>query len=213
MWLAVVVALLAAVCRYAPTYLFKAAVEKNGKVLSGENVTVGRISVDLIKGRLLVQGLSIQNPEPFTGAFLAEFDEIEFYPELKSLFSDTVIIKKLFINRPRFSYEQSETDSNINILRKHLEALPDDAEASGCKKVVVNRLLITNGQVTGKLTGMLLTVPIRPINQSDLGKAEKGITCGKLAAGITHSILNEVTAAIGDAGGRVLPAVSNNVAK
>ena len=182
--------------------IIKTSVETIGPQVTGVDITLEKAGINLLTGNVKLKGLIIGNPEGFKTPSLMELNQFVVDLNMGSLFTDTIVIKKIHIDGPQITYEQALRSSNFSTLLKNLEPdekapaeEPDEKVAkkkkAPAKKVVIEDFLFENGNVNVSITlagGKQLTVPLATIHLEDIGKETDG-------ASITE-VVNEVFGAI-----------------
>ena len=113
--------------------IVKGALETFGPKVIGVPVHVETVRVNPLTGMVYVRALSIGNPEGFNTPTLMTLDEFKLDLSFASLFTDTLVIKRVLVEGPEVTYEKSLTSSNIETLQKKL-ANSDDKSG---KKVII----------------------------------------------------------------------------
>jgi len=197
--------------------IIKGAVETIGPQVAGVDITLEKAGVNLFSGNVTLKGLIIGNPEGFKTPSLMELNQFVVDLDMGSLFTDTLVIKKIHIDGPQITYEQALRSSNVSTLQKNLapdEKAPAEEpeekmakkKKAPAKKVVIEDFLFENGKVNVSITlagGKQLTVPLATIHLEDIGKASDG-------ASITE-VVNEVFGAITKSVGQAVAASGNLV--
>jgi len=182
--------------------IIKAGVETAGPKIAGVDMTLEKATVNLLTGNVQLKGLIIGNPEGFKTPSLMELDQFVVDLKMSSLFTDTIVVKKIHIDGPQITYERGLKASNLSALQKNLapaEEAPAKApeenvakeKKAPAKKVVIEDFLFENGKVNVSITlagGKQLTVPLMPIHLKDIGKESDGASI--------PDVINEVFGAI-----------------
>lgn len=183
----------------------KAAVEVGAPEVLGVPVTVGGVSVQPLRGKVIVKELTVGNPEGFKSEYLFKLGELDFELDTSSLGSDTILIKKIHILKPQISYEQGLTGNNISALlnrlekdeEKKTEAEEKKAETTESEtKVVIESFLLDEAQVrvSAKLVGdKQVVLPLPPIELKDIGKESEGASLADIITRVIRAVLGSVT--------------------
>jgi hypothetical protein len=126
-------------------------------------------------------------------------DSLTFRFQLRSLFTDRIIVDEILIDGPEITYELGLGNSNIGRILENVESVTGTEEkpaqepppAQGGKKVQINRLLITNAHVriSAKLMlGVAAPIPLPTIDMRDIGKEKEGRTFGQVVADVFRAI-------------------------
>ena len=170
--------------------IIKSSVETIAPGLLGVPVTVEDVDVRIFSGKVNIQGLIIGNPEKFKSDYLFSLGELSIKIDMKSLSTDTIIVNEIIITAPKVSYELALGSSNIGTLldtlakeeteekeeKKKDTAKPTDPDAKPAKKVIIEKILLTDGRVSiniAALGGKGLTLPLPKVEMTDVGKEEE----------------------------------------
>jgi hypothetical protein len=217
----VVLAVLIVAVSFFSGTLIKTGINKMGPRLIGVPVKVDGIIVNPFSGVVHINGLVLGNPEGFATPNAMELSEFNLEIAVKSLFSDTVVIRKILITDPQITYEQGLLDSNLMRLQKNLTAKEKTAVAEEVKPVEAQRdktskkVIIEDFQFNGAkihvsltaLAGKQVTLPLPEIHLTDIGKSSGGATpveiISKVFRSISGAVVN-VVASTGDLAADVL---------
>jgi len=131
------------------------------------------------QGLVQLNGLAVGNPDGFTPGNMFYMDDLEVDLDVRSLFSDTVVINRIQVDGPQINYEAGSRGTNLGVLLAKLQSDAEaeaDAEAKPGKGVVIKELTIVNAQARVSATalqGRGVTVQIPPITLNDLGGADQ----------------------------------------
>ncbi|MBI9020973.1 MAG: AsmA family protein [Verrucomicrobia bacterium] len=190
--------------------IIKAGVETAGPKIAGVDMTLGKASVNLLTGNVRLKGLVIGNPEGFKTPSLMELNQFVVDLKMSSLFTDTIVVKKIHIDGPQITYERGLKASNLSALQKNLapaEAAPAKEtvaekpateKKAPAKKVVIEDFLFENGKVNVSITlagGKQLTVPLMPIHLKDIGKESDGASIPE----VINEVFGAITKSVGQA--------------
>ncbi len=212
---AAVAALLLAL-NYGLGFVVKGAVSGLGTPLLGVPVKLDGAQVRLLGGGIRLNGFVLGNPEGFKTEHMIRVGEVAVDLDVKSLFRDTVVIRRIHVKEPEFVYELGLGKSNIGRLLEQLEGTgsqaepetgkeSDSASASG-KKVVIEDFLIKDARVRLSATlamGAAAPIPLPDIHMTDIGKEEgkQGASpvevVRKVFGAIAKSVTQVVTGAVG----------------
>ncbi|AKJ63298.1 AsmA family protein [Kiritimatiella glycovorans] len=180
--LAVVVALVvivAVIGTFAAGPVVKTAVEKFGPAAVGVPVELDDVGINLMQGRVRLEGLRVGNPEGFQTEQAFSLGEVAVHLRPGSVFSDRIEIVSILIREPELTYELRPTGSNLGAIKKGLEkeaAAPAEEEAGekpgAGKSVSIGLLTLEGGKVhvSGPLMqGRSMTVALPPVELKDIG--------------------------------------------
>ncbi len=189
------------------TGLIKAGVEKAATNTLGVPVSIKDVDLSIFQGKVKIEGLVVQNPPGYANETLLELGEGVVNLDIGSLMSDTVKIKLIKLDGTKLTMEQKGLTNN---LKEILDRLPKEGKPAaepkpGEKKLNINRLEITNTNVTVKLLPVPgkvdnVSLNIDPIVMENLG------TDNKLSTGVlTAKVLAAISTGVAKQGAGVLP--------
>ena len=197
----IVLVLIAALVLTANFYLgsivIKAA-ETAGPSVLGVPIKLEYASVRLLKGHVTLRGFVLGNPEGFKTDQAISVGEVTVDLDPKSLLSDTIVIKRIYVNAPDITYELGLGKSNIGRILEQAEgpAEPERKEEKSGKKVVIEDFLIENGHVRISATlamGAAAPIPLPTIHMTDIGKEKGGASPVEVIEQVLGAIVGSVT--------------------
>ena len=216
-FVAVVIALVAVLVIFINPSV-KKAVNSIGPMMLGVPVKVEGVSINLLSGTFDLKKFSIGNPENYsTNKHLFAVDNVYVSMDMKSLFSDTIAIRKVKIDSPQINYEVKGGKSNFDVLMENLgesEKKKDKKDKDKAdKKVTIDEFELTGAKVsyTSPLTlGATLPLPIPPLHLRDIGKSRGGASFAEATMEIFNGLCNVIVnaaKAIGDGAKEAVKAV------
>lgn len=174
----------------------KKAVNHYGSQVTGTQVELGGISFSPLKGELILTNLTVANPKNYSKPYLMSLGKIGVAVDIKSLFSDTIVVKSIDIQNPAITYEMMTlTKNNISQLMTNISKNSASAEkkqpaaakttekkvepkaSSSSKKVVIDSLVISGGKIelAANIAGQAASasVDLPAIEMKDIGKNKK----------------------------------------
>ncbi|MBN2297136.1 MAG: hypothetical protein JXM72_01005 [Deltaproteobacteria bacterium] len=156
-------------------------IETFGTKITGTSLDLERVHIALRRGHAEIWGMVIGNPQQFKTPYAVACKRITIDFDPESIFSPSILIREIVIEDPEVMYEGLGSESNINVLKKNIEAVHSDKAVSekdgDVKKVVIERLLIRSGQIhlsAGFITGPGATIPLPEIEMTGIGKDKQG---------------------------------------
>ena len=191
----------------------KNALEKGAPLVLGTNVSVERIHIEPLNGRVEITNLIVDNPgESYSSEYAIKLGDIIADIDLNTVTKDKIRIEEMFLKDVDVVYETNVINSNLQEILDNVKKL-DTAEKSEKKEdktdkeskektLQVDLIELSSVGVTvqakGAAAGLPIKVTIDPM--TNLGTDEEGIT----PVGLTLRILGAiVTTAIKTAGGSV----------
>jgi len=181
----------------------KVAVESAGTKALNVGVGVDDVDLSILKGRIGLQNLAIDNPPGYQHDKLLELSRADILLNAKSLLEDVVNITHITLDGANVVLEQRGVSGNN--LQDIIEKLPDeDSEPTG-KKLRIDTLEITNAEVNVKLLPIpgkvdTLSFKLAPITLTDLG-GDKGYD----SVALTRTVLLAIASKIAEQGAGLLP--------
>ncbi len=181
----------------------KVAVESAGTKALNVGVGVDDVDLSILKGRIGLQNLAIDNPPGYQHDKLLELSRADILLNAKSLLEDVVNITHITLDGANVVLEQRGVSGNN--LQDIIEKLPDeDSEPTG-KKLHIDTLEITNAEVNVKLLPIpgkvdTLSFKLAPITLTDLG-GDKGYD----SVALSRTVLLAIAGKIAEQGAGLLP--------
>lgn len=189
--------------------IVKTAVEKFGPAAMHVPVTLEKAEFRLMRGHITLKGFTLGNPKGYSEGDAITVGEIivDFVP--RSLFRDTIVVNRIYVDAPDINYEFGLGTSNIGEILDGLSKKDKDRkdekkeEKEDGKKVAIEDILIENGKVkiAAKLTGGYgapITLPT--IHLTDIGKEEGGASMTEVIGYVFKAILSSVGSVVEGAG-------------
>ena len=184
----------------------KAGIEKGGTATLGVNTTVDDVSLSLLKGQLVMDGLRIANPEGFSSPHLMQSGRFDVQVETGSVFSDTIVLPKFELDGMDINIEKNDKGNNVSTVLDNIKSKAPEEEAKkpeeGGKKVKLDRVVVRNIAVHlhlpiigGGDEGRTLKVPeivLEDVSSDDSAGVVVGQLTGKLFAAIMAAVVEKV---------------------
>jgi len=177
----------------------KSAVQSGASVALGVKTSLKTISVRPLRGTVVMNGLTIANPEGFSSVHLMDAGRFEVEVATASLLSDTVEIRRLELDGLEVHIEQKLPFSNVAKIMKNIKSssAEKDKDKSDGTKVEVERVLIKNvvayfhlPSVMGKAN--IVKVPVPLIELKNVSSDKTGSVAGQLVAQLFPAILSSI---------------------
>lgn len=144
--------------------------------------------------------------------------DIELDMDPTSIFGDAIIVERIYVRQPEFTYERKLTTSNIeqilaNVREATGEPAPQDEEGEPVR-LIIREVLVEDGKVQLAALGRELALDLPALNVTDIGVNEGGVTPSEAALQIMNVVLQQVieTATTAIASGELkIPGVSDEV--
>ncbi|MCP3964971.1 MAG: hypothetical protein GY750_10785 [Lentisphaerae bacterium] len=165
-------------------------IRKFGSDALGTKVSVGNVYISILNGDLKISGLTIANPDGYLNPEAFKMGTLDVDMDINSIFSDTIIIKKIAISDMKIDYEPTiKGGSNLKDLQNNVAkyaakgkkakpevkepAKPGEKAPEGKKKkVIIEEFVINDGtvQVSSKLLNQSASVTLSKFEMEDIGK-------------------------------------------
>jgi hypothetical protein len=181
--------------------IVKAGVNKFGPSITQTKVELAEANISPLSGQGTLRGLVVGNPKGWSDQNAFRLGEVHVDVEPFSVLGDHIVINEIIIDKPQFLYETKIVASNIGDLLKNIEQVTgsgnsDPKTKSGKPiKMVIKKLVLRDGQVTLGIGGAAMTLPMPPINMTDIGTAENGITPAQVSFAVMRNVTSSVVAA------------------
>ena len=199
--------------------ILKGAVETVGSTVTKSEVSIEKVKLSLLGGKLRLAGFKVGNPEGYKTDEAFSLGQILVSLQPSSLLSDTIVIKEIDIVDPALTYEVGLGNSNLGTILDNVKSFvpepdpdkpekekPPKSEKEG-KQVVIERVSIRGGKVrlSAKLMGgAALPIPLPGVELTDIGKKksevpddEEKLGMIEAAAVILHEMLTGAIKAVG----------------
>lgn len=193
--------------------IVKTAVEQAGPQLAGVPMKLDHARVRLLTGDVRLEGFELGNPEGFKTERAISVGKIVVDLSVRSLLTDTIVIRKIQVSAPEITYELGLGKSNIGRILEQMSgpeseqpapAAPEEQQApekaaQGGKKVIIEDFLIEDGKVKLSATltqGVAAPIPLPTVHLTDIGKESDGKGASPLE--VIRKIMGAVVSAVTD---------------
>jgi len=214
MWvvIAVVVVLVVAVLTLPMTIgpIVKTAASVGGPKALGVPVSVGDVKLNALAGNLTVSQVKVGNPQGYSDKDAFAVDKVEVGLNMRSLLSDTIVVRKIQIDAPAISFESKDGKSNFDTMMASAKKVSEeekkqtDNEKKPGKKVVIEEFSLNSAKVSfasGMTLGKALTIPLPSVTVRDIGKESGGASAVDALTEVINGILGGLTQAVTGAAG------------
>ncbi len=178
----------------------KTAVEKGSTYALGVETNLDSMSLSLLRGRMVMDGLRIANPEGFSDSHLMKSGTFDVDLDTGSIFSDTIVLNKFELDGLELNIEQRIGGTNVSKIMdnlKRFESEKKDTEPSD-KKVQIDTITIRNVVVHYSLASGLppVTIKLPEIVLEDVASDDSGgiivaELVGRMFVGILKAVIAE----------------------
>ncbi len=177
-------------------------IKKIGPKITKTSVNLTRAKISLFSGQGELYNFAVGNPKGFTSPYLFKVKKLDIALKPMSLFKDTIVIDKIYIDSPYIAYEYRKNKNNLTVFQKniqgetqpkaHMKTRPQNT-AKKQKHIFIKELIIKNAQVEVLLPELGIKkkqVVVKEIRLKNLGG--KGKSTKQIIAEITKAILDKV---------------------
>lgn len=180
--------------------VIKEGVNRVGPQVLGVPVTLESARFYPLRGHVSLTGLIVGNPEGFKTESLFDMKNLEIDLNVKSLFTDTIVIERILIDSPQITYEVGMGKTNLGVLLDSLESDKEkeveEEDAKPGKTVVINELILADARAQVSVStagGRVVPVQLSTITLHDLGGEDQSLT------EITTEVVKAIVGAVGNA--------------
>ncbi len=180
----------------------KSGVEKGATYALDVRTTLKDMRVSLLGGEIMMDGLDISNPAGFASSHLMQTGKFDVKVEPRSLFSDTIRVRKFVLNGLDVNVDQTLKGNNISKILDNIKRLSsgktqeEPSESQEGKKIFVKTITIQNVvahfNLDAKLAAKNLTVKIPTIVLKDVSSEDSPVVVRQLVVRVIPAILLEV---------------------
>ncbi|MBP1589883.1 MAG: hypothetical protein ILO10_06775 [Kiritimatiellae bacterium] len=219
LWVIGIIVVLAVVVELWLGSLVKWSVNNVAPKLLGVPTSVETVRLAPLRGKVFLENLHVGNPEGFHTDGIFDLAKMVVDLDMKSLLSDSIVIKEITIGGMEVTYEQGLLHSNVGTLLDNLsgdqekeaeeevEEKPEEEAAEGGKKVVIKKFSLADSKVRVAATGMMglgLPIPLPSMELEDIGAKTGGATVKDVIIELLKDVGGLVTGAITGVGGAVV---------
>jgi hypothetical protein len=110
--------------------VIKSGIERIGPKVTGTTITAEKVELAPLSGKGRIVNLVVGNPEGYNTASAFTLGEIRFEIDVKSLKGDSIIIREIYIDQPKITYEVGLGNSNITTIKNNVEAFTPYSDGS-----------------------------------------------------------------------------------
>lgn len=181
--------------------IVKAGVNKFGPGITQTKVELQGAAISPLSGEGTLTGLAVGNPTGWSNANAFYLGKVHVSMDPFSVLKDHIVINELVIEKAEFLYETKIVASNVKDLLNNIEKSMGSKESEPKTKtgqpvkMVIKKLTIRDAKVTVGVGPTAIPIPMPPVELTDLGTAENGITPPQVAFAVMRSVTSQIVAA------------------
>jgi hypothetical protein len=173
-----------------------------GPKLTNTRLTLSNADISPLSGSGTLRGFVIGNPAGWSDADLASLGKVHVSVVPSSIRGDHIIVNDIDVDAPEFNYETKLASSNVSDLLANIEkagggsAAPKATAKSGKPvKIEVKHFRVRDGVVRLGAGKAAVRIPLPPIELSDIGTRENGVTPDQLATIVMKTVTSDIVRA------------------
>lgn len=179
--------------------------------LTQTSVKLSGANISPLTGSGTLRGLVVGNPKGWSENNLCALGKIHVDVAPFSILGDHIVVNVIEIEAPEFNYETKIVASNVKDLLNNIEQVTGGADKSGAPvakngkpiKFEVRHFRLNNGKVRLGVGAAAMTLPMPPIELTNLGTKEGGITPDQLVLAVMRSVTGSIVSATAQAAGQI----------
>ena len=185
--------------------LVQETIESVGSELTGTDVALKAVSIDLGKGSATLTGLKIANPEGYRIDSALVLNRVSVALDLASLTGPVIVLNEVAVRGVRLNVEQSGTKSNLTELLAQVKAnsskgsdsmKTESADAEPVRLALRNFVFANTEASLESDFEEKRSISVPDIERNNIGTAESGLTPEELGAALLQAVLEEVQGAV-----------------
>ena len=192
-------------------HVVKHSVNTIGPQVLGVPVRLEQARFHPLRGYISLSELVVGNPEGFRTESLFEVHHLEVDLAMSTLFSDPLVIQRIFIDSPQITFEMGLRGTNIGSLIDSLEeedadeeeevAVADDEPAAPGRGVVIQEFVLADATIRVSATalrGQSVPITLGTVTLTELGGEDQSVA--QIVTQVVKALAGTVVNAVGGAG-------------
>jgi uncharacterized protein involved in outer membrane biogenesis len=185
--------------------IVKTGIETVGSEMTGTAVIVDRVSISPFSGSGTISGFRVENPEGFEQDYALEIEDFTIELNIRSLFSNEIVVQNIEIASPTIYVEQKMPENNLRTIMDNIEST-SSGEASE-KALVIEHFIMRNGtadlytEIGGERSAR---VEIAQIELNDLGRGGAQEAVEEVIQEIAENVVDQSLRAAAESGAQQL---------
>lgn len=172
-------------------------IEQTGPAITRTSVRVGNVSIGPIRGTAAMEDVTIGNPAGFSEPFALSLGKIATELDVRSLFTDEIVIHKFDIINPVIIFENAGAGQNLQIINQNVQSYigPTTDDDTEPLTFVIEDFQLIGAKI--KITGLGVEslnqeITLPDLHLTDIGQKDNGV----LAADAAKQIFQKVMAMV-----------------
>ncbi len=203
--------------------IIKNAVNTYGPEMTKTEVRLGDVDVSIFTAEAALKDFFLGNPKGFNAPQAMNVGSVYVNVDEKSLTGDTIIIDKIEVVRPEFTYEKKRGTDNFQTILNNIKRATGSSEASKKqagekekgKKIIIKDFIVKDGKVNlsmSALGGRSISASLPDIHLKDIGKKKGGASPAEAFKEIFAALHKKITSpAVTDTLNKGLKALGSSV--
>lgn len=172
-------------------------IEEQGSAATSTPVRVSGVSIELGEAQAEIAGLSVGNPEGFSGTAIS-LGRFSIRIDPATVTKDTIVLKEVTVSGATVNLIQQGTRNNLRELMKNLESAGGEeqqaAEEDAGRKLIIERFVLEDAGASVSLPdlGEERSVELPRIELTGIGRASGGATGQEVARQVLKPVIERV---------------------
>lgn len=166
-------------------------IEKQGSQATGTRVEVEAVKIDIRGGSGRIAGLSVANPDGFSGDPAISFGELQLRMDPLAVTADPIVIEEISVSGAEVLLEQTLDGNNLRTLQENLTGDTTEKEDAGATPVIIERFVLRESSVEVRVPQLSesRSVTIPQVVVTEIGRASNGATASEVARQVLEPII------------------------
>ncbi|MEM1113853.1 MAG: hypothetical protein AAGI11_18210 [Pseudomonadota bacterium] len=187
--------------------IVEGVIEKVGTEMTGTQVSLDGVSIDLRAGRGELRGLVLANPPGYSTDYALKFSKVAVAIDPASLAGQVITLSEITVKGGELNAEQTATGNNLKDILDEVErqtaSEPKESEAPAPSseptdvRLYLKRFVLAGTQATvivPEQKPAVINVP--DVRRKNIGSPDKGLTPEQLGSRLLSALLEEVQDAV-----------------
>ena len=206
--------------------IIKKTVNTYGPEMTKTEVRLGDVDVSIFSAEIEIKDFFLGNPKGFKAPQAINVSSVYVNVDESSLTGDTIIIDRIEVVRPEFTYERKSGTDNFQTILNNIERTigggePSKKQAEKAekkdkgKKIIIKDFIVKDGRVNlsmSALGGGSISASLPDIHLKDIGKKKRGASPAEAFKEIFAALHEKITSpAVTDTLNKGLKALGSSI--